>query len=209
MKHALPHIAWALDTLTGKLIKADRAEHRPGKGRYCCLDDRCGRDLTVARTKQGRQHFRHFRNTHATDCLFHGHTDGRHAAAQRLLAILFSEVLRGRAPMPLFLFDTPKGVREVLPFVHAKTIVQEWRCPLSGRRVDMALLGDNGIPVLLVEIWHTHAIDNEKRKDLRPYWWIEVEANQVLVDTDFLVIRNHDNLPAQLAIAWEQFRLYQ
>lgn len=97
----------------------------------------------------------------------------------------------------------------VLPFVQAYEVVMEWRCPQSGRRVDLALLDQSGRPVLLVEVWHTHAVDGDKGNDLADYWWIEVEANEVLSDTDKLYIRNHDNLPPQLALAWEQFELFR
>lgn len=209
MSRTSARITWALDIHSGKLIKADRAEHRPGKGRYRCLDERCSSDLTVARSKQGRQHFRHFRNAHAAGCAFHDLAKGKHEAAQRVLATLFAEALRRRTPMPLMIFNTPAGVRTVLPFVQAHEVVMEWRCPLSGRRVDLALLDQYGQPVLLIEVWHTHAVDGDKRSDLTSYWWIEVEANDVLADTDKLYIRNHDNLPPQLALAWEQFELFR
>jgi hypothetical protein len=208
MSRTPSRITWALDLKTGKLVKADRAERKPGKGRYRCLDERCSRDLTVARSKQGRQHFRHFRNNHADGCVFQDLAKGRHQAAQRILVTLFSEALRRRTPMPLMAFNTPAGLLTVLPFVQASEVVMEWICPASGRRIDVAILDENGNPVLLVEVWHTHAVDIEKRKDLAPYWWIEVEANQVLTNTDVLLIRNHDNLPAPLALAWEQFELF-
>lgn len=110
--------------------------------------------------------------------------------------------------MPLMIFNTPKGIKAVLPFIHAEKVVMEWRCPLSDRRADLAMLDHSGRPVLLVEVLHTHAVDGDKRQDLAPYWWIEVEANQVLKDTDALIIRNHGNLPTQLALAWEQFELF-
>lgn len=208
MSRVPSRITWALDLKAGKLVRADRAEHRPGKGRYRCLDERCGRDLTVARSKQGRQHFRHFRNRHAEGCAFHDQVKGRHQAAQQVLMTLFAEALRRRTPMPLMVFNTPVGIKMVLPFVQARDVVMEWVCPISGRRVDVALLDADGNPVLLVEVWHTHAVDIEKGKDLGPYWWIEVEANQVLAESDVLIIRNHDNLPAPLALAWEQFQLF-
>lgn len=202
-------ITWALDIQSGKLVKADRAEHRPGKGRYRCLDERCSRDLTVARSKQGRQHFRHFRNGHSESCAFHDLAKGKHEAAQRVLATLFSEALRRRTPMPLMVFNTPAGVRAVLPFVQAQEVVMEWRCPESGRKADLALLDQSGLPVLLVEVWHTHAVDSDKRRDLMPYWWIEVEANQVLLNSDELIVRSHGNMPTQLALAWEQLSLLE
>ena len=34
MSRTPARITWALDIQSGKLVKADRAEHRPGKGRY-------------------------------------------------------------------------------------------------------------------------------------------------------------------------------
>lgn len=203
-------ITWARDLKTGRLVKADRAERKQGKGRYRCLDERCARDLTVARSKQGRQHFKHFRNGHAEECAFHGlgKSQTRHQAAQQLLATLFSEALKCRIPMPLFVFNTPRGIRTVLPFIRASEVVMEWVCPLTGRRIDVALLDTSGQPVLLIEVWHTHAVDMAKHNDLSRYWWIEVEANQVLVETGSLFIRNHDNLPEELELAWQQFELF-
>lgn len=209
MKGSPSCIPWGRDVQTGKLVRAERAIYPPGKGRYRCLDEKCGRDLTVARSKQGRQHFRHFRNSHAESCVFHDPAKSKHTAAIRLLGIVFSEALQRRTPMPLMVFNTPAGVKTVLPFVNAEHVVKEWTCPQTGRRADLALLDHNGKPVLLVEIWHTHAVCNDKRADLVTYWWIEVEARQVLMDTDMLIIRNHGNLPVQLELAWEQFQLFR
>ena len=150
---------------TGKWIKADRADRKPGKGRYRCLDGRCARDLTVARSKYGRQHFRHFRNSHAEGCVFQRMRSGQdtHKAAQVLLEALFSQALKRNIPMPLLVFDTANGRREVLPFISAAQVVTEWECPISKRKADVALLDEAGRAVLLVEVWHTHAVDLEKR----------------------------------------------
>lgn len=97
MSRVTSQITWALDLRTGKLVKADRAERKPGKGRYRCLDERCARDLTVARSRQGRQHFKHFRNSHAEECVFNrlGKAQTRHQAAQRVLMILITEPRSG------------------------------------------------------------------------------------------------------------------
>lgn len=62
--------------------------------------------------------------------------------------------------------------------------------------------------MLAQAVWHTHRVDGDKRSDLTAYWWIEVEANDVLADADKLHICNHDNLPPKLALAWEQFELF-
>lgn len=204
-------IKWALDIKTGKLVKADRAERKPGRGRYRCLDEKCGHDLTVACSKRGRLHFRHFRTGNTEGCAFHSHgkSQTQHRAAQVLLHVLFSGALKRRIPMPLFLFNTPSGRRTVLPFIAASSVEMEWQCPHSGRRADLAILDAANQPVLLMEVFHTHAVDQPKRQDFSTYWWIEVEANQVLSEPGQLVIRNHDNLSEYLALAWEQFELYE
>jgi hypothetical protein len=202
-------IPWGRDVQTGKLVRAERAIYPPGKGRYRCLDEKCGRDLTVARSKQGRQHFRHFRNSHAEGCVFHDPAKSKHSAAIRLLVMVFTEALKRRTPMPLLVFNTPTGAKTVLPFVSAEKVVPEWTCPNTGRRADLALLDHNQEPVLLVEVWHTHAVPHDKQADLAAYWWIEVEAKEVLMDSDKLIIRNHGNLPVQLELAWKQFELFR
>ena len=210
MKRTFSQINWAVELNTGKWIKADRADRKPGKGRYRCLDGRCSRDLTVARSKYGRQHFRHFRNSHAEGCVFQRLRSGQdtHKAAQVLLEALFSQALKRNIPMPLLVFDTANGRREVLPFISAAQVVMEWECPISKRKADVALLDEAGRAVLLVEVWQTHAVDLEKGMDLSPYWWIEVEASRVLADPTALIVRNHGNLPDALAMAWEQFQLF-
>ena len=202
-------IPWGRDMQTEKLVRAERAIYPPGKGRYRCLDERCGRDLTVAKSKQGRQHFRHFRNSRAISCVFQGPAKSKHSAAIRLLVILFSEALQRRTPMPLMVFNTPTGTKTVLPFMSAEQVVTEWTCPNTGRRADLALLDHNRQPALLVEVWHTHAVCDDKSKDLTSYWWVEVEAKEVLMGTDVLIIRNHGNLPVQLELAWSQLQLFR
>lgn len=211
MAHSYPQITWALDLAADTLVRAERAERRPGKGRYRCLDDRCCADLTVARSRLGRQHFRHFRNSHATGCAFHNLSkpQTQHKAAQLLLRTLFAEAMMCRIPMPVLVFNTPSGVQQVLPFVHARTVAVEWECPSTGRRADLALLDGGGAPILLIEVLHTHAVTSEKRRDLSGYWWIEVEAKQVLLDARRLIVRSHDNLPEMLALQWEQFELFE
>ncbi|GAB2886321.1 hypothetical protein GCM10027046_13320 [Uliginosibacterium flavum] len=141
--------------------------------------------------------------------MFHDMSKGVHQAAQRVLATQFSEALRRRTPMPLMRFRTMEGDVTVLPFIAAQEVVMEWVCPETGRRIDVALLDAFGKPVLLIEVWHTHAVDIEKRRDLSPYWWIEVEASEVPNSSEVLTVRSHDNLPEQLSQQWEQFELFE
>ena len=81
--------------------------------------------------------------------------------------------------MPLFMFNTPTAIRTVLPFIPISTVVMEWQCPLTERRADLAILDAANEHLLLIEVFHTHEVDIEKRQDLSLYWWIDVKANQV------------------------------
>ena len=99
-------IPWAIDTKTGEWLRADRAVYRGVRGRYRCTDKHCDREITVARSKRGRQHFKHFRNSGADGCGFGHHGTGVHQTATRLLAARFSEAMAGHVPTPLLLFST-------------------------------------------------------------------------------------------------------
>lgn len=200
----------ARDLQTGKLVSADRAIPKPGKGRYQCLDDRCRRSLTVARSKYGRLHFKHFRDGNLEGCRFHGHPKSRqqHTEAQLLLWVLFNEALQRKAPMPVLLFKTPSGEFPVLPFITGQQIVREWTCPLKHRRADLAILDRFGDPVLLIEVFHTHAVDGNKRLDLSPYWWIEVGARDVLENPFRLNVLDHGNLPYEFEILGHQAEFF-
>lgn len=201
-------IPWAIDLKTGEWLRADRAVHQGERGRYRCTDKHCDRELTVARSKRGRQHFKHFRNSGAEGCVFGHHGASVHKPAIRLLSVRFSEAMAGHVPMPLFQFSTPSGPRVVLPFIRACRVFEEWICPISGRRADLALLDSEGKPVLLIEVCYSNAVDVEKRQDLKGYWWIEVEARHVLEDVDALNIRSHGGLPRMLAAVWEEQSLF-
>lgn len=110
--------------------------------------------------------------------------------------------------MPLFQFSTPRGPRLVLPFIRACRVIEEWVCPDSGRRVDLALLDDEGMPVLLIEVCYSNAVNGDKRQDLTGYWWLEVEARHVLEEVDTLIIVAHGGLPRMLAAVWEEESLF-
>lgn len=110
--------------------------------------------------------------------------------------------------MPLFQFSTPSGPRLILPFIRACRVVEEWVCPNSGRRADLALHDGDGMPVLLIEVCFSNAVNKDKRQDLNGYWWIEVEARHVLEDVDTLNIRAHGGLPRMLAATWEEQSLF-
>jgi len=96
----------------------------------------------------------------------------------------------------------------VFPFIRACRVFEEWGCPSSGRRADLALLDGEGTPVLLIEVCYSNAVDIAKRQDLSGYWWIEVEARHVLEEVDTLSIQAHGGLPRMLAAAWDEQSLF-
>ena len=201
-------IPWAIDIRTKEWLKADRAVYPGERGRYRCTDPSCDRELTVARSKRGRQHFKHFRNSGAEGCAFKHLSMNTHQSAIHLLSVRLSEAMAGNVPMPLFIFPTPSGPRQVLPFIRACRVFKEWVCPESGRRSDLALLDGAGIPVLLIEVCYANAVSEDKRQDLSGYWWIEVEARHVQENVDTLNIRTHGGLPRMLAAIWEEQSLF-
>ncbi len=196
-------IALACDVASGTVIRAHDAQHLPPKGMYRCLDPHCDGDLNVCERPKGsgRFYFRHRASKEGTCCGFHSvnaRNQRRHAAAQHLLAVIFAEALQKRLPMPMLAFPTSGGMKHVLPFVLAQEVRKEWLCARSGRRADIALLDGTQQPVLLIEVFHTHAVDREKRRDLSPHWWIEIDANDIIADQETLPVRHSGNLPFAL-----------
>lgn len=196
-------IALAREVASGAIIRAYEAQHLPPNGTYQCLDPLCGGDLNVCERPRGsgRFYFRHRVSKLGTRCGFHSTNAGshkRHDAAQHLLSVILTEALHKRLPMPTLAFPTPGGLRHVLPFVLAREVRKEWVCARSGRRADLALLDEHQQPVLLIEVFHTHAVDRDKRLDLSPYWWIEIDANEIIADQETLPVRHAGNLPFAL-----------
>ena len=111
--------------------------------------------------------------------------------------------------MPVFLFKTPEGIQRILPFILGERVVTEWTCPLKRRRADIAILDRLGDPLLLIEVFHTHAVNGNKRLDLSPYWWIQVSAREVM-DTPFqLNILDHGNLPYEFEVLGHQSEMFE
>lgn len=210
MRDRAPHIPFALDVESGLWIRADRAMPHPPPGRYQCLDPDCRSDLTTAQSKRGRRHFKHLRGSRDGRCAWHHRKGGEtiHNMAQSYLCSLFSYALERRSPLPCLEFSTPAGVQTVLMFLPARQVVREWTCPRTGRRPDIALLDGEGQPLLLIEILHTHAVDNIKSDDLRHYWWIEVSAEDILENPTRLRVRAFGNLPDEFHLQGEQFELF-
>lgn len=200
----------ARDLQSNRIVTPDRAIRKAPKGRYQCIVPGCQHDLTVAISKYGRVHFRHFRGMVSSGCSFHSGPKSRthHNTAQQLLMVLLSEALARRAPMPTLVFETTAGIKTALPIILGRSVVTEWVCPFTNRRADLAILDDFGRPVLLVEVFHTHAVDHNKRDDLSPYWWIEVNAIDVLENSSRLIVRAHGNFPYEYELLGYQGDLF-
>ena len=201
-------IPMARDVRSGRIIKPDQATLRPERGRYICLDPKCHRELTVAVSKYGKVHFRHYRNSGSATCLFSGRSSrSQHEVAKQLLLVLLREAIQHRAPMPMFEFNVLSGQKTVIPFLLADEVRAEWNCSDINRRPDIAILY-KGEPVLLIEIFHTHAVDQFKKLDLDRYWWIEMAAIDVLNNPWNLNVRAHGNLPYELEVRGNQEELF-
>jgi len=193
-------ILLARDVASGELLKAEVAQHLPPRGTYECLDKECAGDVNVCERPKGsgRFYFRHRALDDCENCGFHSRHDRsnrRHSVAQHLLILVLNEAIHRRQPMPILEFQVAGTTRQVMPLVNAMSVIPEWICPYTGRRADIALLDDNQKPALLIEVFHTHAVDRHKRRDLSPYWWVEIEANAIIADHEHLPVRHCGNLP--------------
>jgi len=209
MRNSASRILLARETETGELLKADMARHLPPAGTYQCLDPLCGGDLNVCQwpRRPGHFYFRHRTATASANCGFHcgnARTQRRHDAAQHLLAVVLNEAIHYREPMPLLEFQVAGATRHVLPLLNAKKVVPEWACTRTGRRADIALLDGRDEPVLIIEVFHTHAVDRNKARDYSDYWWVEVEANAIIAEYERLPVIHCGNLPYGLAPETQQ-----
>ncbi|RTL55634.1 MAG: hypothetical protein EKK46_06245 [Rhodocyclaceae bacterium] len=125
-----------------------------------------------------------------------------------LLQTSLSAALSRQGPMPTLEFPTPAGITLAIPIVIGVEVITEWCCPRTNRRADLAVLDKQGDPVLLIEVYHTHAVDGTKASDLSPYWWIEVGAGQVLENHQRLVIINHGNFPYEFEVLGRQAEIF-
>lgn len=101
---------------------------------------------------------------------------------------LFQELRTG---LPLYVYNRCKGVNEHGCKHRSKEknlLFRDWdevalEYPMGGFRSDIALL-KNSIPVAIIEIYVTHAIDREKEKLLKEVSlpWIEIDASDILPD---------------------------
>ncbi len=202
------HIHFAKNIENGELVRPDRATKHSSKGLYQCLDSRCERPVYLAISKNGKAHFRHYRGDIDSLCGFSGAKKSQelHTQAKHRVALLFENALLRKAPMPTMKFETPDGIHTVLPFLVNCKVIQEWSC--GSRRVDVAIVDENNTPVLLIEINNKHAVDIDKREALKPNWWIEVDAKDVMEKPHSLIVRQHENFPYEYELLGNQSMLF-
>ena len=204
------HIPFARSVKTGALVKPYQANRQADKGLYECLDPKCKRPVLVSSSKHHRVHFRHYRGDIGEQCGFSGisRPQNIHTKAKLHVAILFENALLKKAPMPKLRFDTPEGIHHVLPFIVNCKVKKEWDCKAINRRIDIAIVDQDETPVLLIEIKYKHAVNYEKREALKSYWWIEVDAKDILVNPHELIVRTHGNFPYEYELLGNQSSLF-
>lgn len=198
----IPH---AIDIETQVRIMAHRAATNAARGRYKCYG--CGRDVhVVLKSKYNRVHFKHYPNE-ATGCSYSKNQD-LHTQAKELVVVAFENALNKLGSMPIFQFQTPVGVKTVLPIIFGSVVKREWTLREIGRRPDVTILDANGNLVLAIEIKHKNAVNAQKCKDLIHCWWVEVDAKEVMENEFELKIIAHGNFPYQLELLGHQNELF-
>jgi hypothetical protein len=66
----------------------------------------------------------------------------------------------------------------------------EFRLP-SGRRADVALIGEGGVVLGVIEVLATHAVDSEKAAQIADLPWVEISAEDVLTKDNWYPRQDH------------------
>ena len=203
-------IPFALDA-SRNIVWPAESSREASPGSYFCPN--CDRELRASfwRNKAPYLCFKHARKNGDGCELARGKVRNQqvHDTAVRVLQKYIDAALHQGRNWLRFEIDTVDGKEKLLPLLFAKRAQREWTCPVSGRRADIAILDKNEDPVLLIEVYHSHAVDEKKALDYAGYKWIEVDARHVVEeDLSLLPIRNHGNFPAFYAMSGRQSRLF-
>ncbi len=197
MANLLQNIPYAINTGTGRRVRPEEASRHAKKGLYECFVPECKKHVFLAFSKYDRAYFKHYphENPSSTTLIPHSKSQYIHTRAKELLRQVFANGLAKRAPMPRLVFETPLGIEKVLPFVTNCQVKNEFQMASIKKRIDLAIIDQNNTPVLLIEVNYKHPVDIEKEIALKPYWWIEVNAMDILKDPANLIVKKHRNLP--------------
>ena len=144
---------------------------------YQCPE--CRERLVFRQGKVRVPHFAHYRTPESCRFMSEGWL---HIAAKHAIFHAVSEWVEGHGPAPQLLRRCETCRQELWQPLPGKvrTVVMELRLP-SGRVADLVLGGESG-PVAVVEIYDTHAVGEEKEKDLCGIPWVELSATEALRD---------------------------
>jgi hypothetical protein len=198
------YIPYAIDSDTRAIIKSDRAIVATDKRRYLCYG--CERPVYLVRSKHKRVHFKHYPKE-AIGCSY-SKPQALHTKAKERVAVVFENALNKCKPMPILQFETTIGVLTMHPFIVGSLVKRELHMKDIKRRPDVAILDACGNVVLAIEIKHKNGVDEKKGKDLAGYFWIEVDANDVIKNELILKVRAHGNLPCHFNIPGQQNDLF-
>jgi len=187
----------ALDA-KGRLVVP--AEARKGKGaRYRCPG--CEGEVDLHAGERKRRHFHHRAATCSSETVLH-------LSAKRLVAQAVEDWLAG-GPSPVFVRrcaheGCEETRRQSLPAKVAR-VALEHGLP-SGHVADVALLARGiDLPVAVVEIVHSHAVDRAKGFEIG-IPWIEVSAAQVCEDGGRVLVAVQDRFVPWLCPAHAETR---
>ena len=203
-------IPYAINTQTKRRIKPEEASAGTCKGHYECHVPDCRKPVFLSISKYGRAHFKHYPEDDISTIPGNHHPKSQdiHTRAKLLIKDIFLNGLAKRAPMPRLIFETPHGIEKILPFLTNCSVKNEFNLGTSNRKIDLAIIDNEGIPVLLLEVNHKHPLDIAKIQDLKQYWWIEVDAKDVLQDPTNLIVRRHCNFPYEIELLGVQNILF-
>ncbi len=205
-------ISFALNAAE-EIVHPYEADREAPRGSYFCPDPSCGGEVIASkwRNKHSWQCFKHLPQRGTKNCTLSRIRAGGqqyHDAAVCLLQRYLDVALHQHKNWPVLEIATEHGLQKILWSIIGERAVREWTCPLSGRRANIAILDKNGDPVVLIEVYHSHKVDQNKALDYAGYKWIEVEAKSIMNNLPFLRVSNHGNQPSYFAMSESQRRLF-
>lgn len=197
----------------GEIVLPREALRGAPRGSYFCPDPSCRREVIASkwRNKPSILCFKHLPQRGNKGCALRRAGAGRHQyhdEAVRQLQLYLEAALHQHKNWPILEIATVDGIQKIHWTILGARAVREWTCPLSGRRADIAILDKNGDPVVLIEVYHSHKVDENKALDYAEFKWIEIEAKSIMDNLPFLRISNHGNQPSYFAMSELQRRLF-
>lgn len=181
----------AIDLKTGRYIKAHEADPKAEKGRYICRDTNCKKAVRQV-VRNNSCFFRHYPEGVK---LGHKKSHELHSRAINEIKNQFENFKKNGLSMPIFLLDTSKGKKEVVPFLGGFLVKTEWQ--LGDRKIDVAITDNFNQPILLIEVLNKSKVTKEKSIDIVDFPWIEIKATSILENQRILKVERHHRFPQE------------